>query len=87
MTTKTDRTVHASVSSEEFAWSCEYVRYDRAGKWYFEEYRNGKEIREMMTVTDLAKHFVAMRRSGKLVVTHYGGRPGGAAFDRAVSKA
>ena len=79
-----DRMVHAVVASEEFNWTCEFVRYDRAGKWYFEEDRNGRNIRTVMSVSDAAEHFIALRKSGGLTTTHYGGRRGGAAFDRLV---
>lgn len=72
-----DRTVHCTIVPVS-GGRIEYVRYDRAGKWYRED---GAE-RTRIALADAVK---AAARDRPEVIWHEG-RPGGRAFDAQVRK-
>lgn len=74
----TDRQVHAKVflpntSGREGGEVAEIVRYDRAGKWYYES----PTLRRQISIMD------AVQFIDETAEVFYG-RPGGLAFDRKV---
>ncbi len=77
----TDRTVHA------FGDTGEVVRYERAGKWYFElpDDLNDPEPRELLTLDQAVAKAVWLERydSGRIIYN----QPGGRLFDKRVWRA
>lgn len=74
-----DRTVHA-----RFATGLEVVRYDRAGRWYFE--KEG-EKRQRVTIQQAVSLVRDALREKEPSVEVFTGKPGGGAFDRKVGLA
>lgn len=77
--TDSDRTVHASVPSEDGL--LELVRYDRAGKWYIEGTLPRHGPRASVTIGDAIKIAIIWRKRGG---STYLGLPGGQRFDRGI---
>lgn len=75
----TDRTVHCTIVPATGGPRIEIVRYDRAGKWWYES----GDQRKPLTVTEAVEYASSTRPS---VIWHEG-MPGGRRFDSLVRKA
>lgn len=74
-----DRIVHA-----RFRTGLEVVRYDRAGRWYFEKEGDKRQRVTIQQAVTLVRRGLAEREP---TVEVFPGRPGGGAFDRKVGLA
>lgn len=77
-----DRTVHCTIVPLG-GGRIEIVRYDRAGKWYYESTNGSRKMRRLITVAE-AVEFAADTRPA---VLWHEGRAGGLMFDAKVRRA
>jgi len=73
---QSDRSVHATNQTSD----CKLVRYDRAGKWYVEDFYLGRSLIGIEAAARLARHWESNGGAIRF------GVPGGSRFDALVRR-
>lgn len=79
-----DRTVHVSMIPVNSTDRLDLVRYHRAGKWWLEGTKDGRQFRQQISTKQATD--VALSSVGCPWIVHYPGKPGGKDLDGKVRR-